>query len=56
MQGRKKQFVLGLALRKQEYVNLTMSGSTDCLQTIQSQLTVIQVPHHGEFASLGQYY
>ena len=36
-------------------IYLTTSGSTDCLQTTQSQLTVIQVPHHGEFASLGQY-
>jgi len=32
-----------------------MIGSTDCLQTKQSQLTAIQVPHHGECASLGQY-
>ena len=37
-----------------EMIYLTTSGS-NCLQRAQSQLTVIQVPHHGEFASLGQY-
>ena len=36
-------------------IYLTTSGS-NCLQTAQSQLTVIQVPRHGEFALLGQYY
>jgi len=41
-----------------EYINLiylTTSGS-NCLKTAQSQFTVIQVPHHVEFASLGQHY
>jgi len=32
-------------------IYLTTSGS-NCLQTAQSQLTVIQVPRHGEFALL----
>jgi len=36
-------------------IYLTTSGS-NCLQTAQNQLTVIQVPRHGEFTLLGQYY
>ena len=35
---------------------LLQAVATACRETAQSQLTVIQVPHHGEFASLRQYY